>query len=340
MNQGRLGGERAGASGGHDVKRIGSVCSLVLGLCMAMPAVAAETFPTKPIRLITPYPPGGGTDAVARPVAAAFLKAWGQTVVVDNRGGGGGVIAAQMVATAPPDGYTLLLSTGAQMVSAPLVMGKVPFDPHKDFRPVSLAALLPAFLVTQTTSSVGTVQELIAAARATPGKLTFASSGTGGGHHLATEMLMAHTGVKIIHVPYKGGGPAVTALLGGEVNFSFSNFPAVRAHVQSGRLKILASCGATRTALAPQAPTFVESGMADFQYVTWYGFHYPARTPDAIVAQVGAELRRTLGDRAIAEALLLQGAEASPSSPEAVTRIMREESARWSKVIQTQNLKF
>jgi tripartite-type tricarboxylate transporter receptor subunit TctC len=300
----------------------------------------ATPFPVKPIRLITPYPPGGGTDAVARPVAAAFNKAWGQPLVVDNRGGGGGVIAAQMVATAPPDGYTLFMSTGAQMVSAPLVMGKVPFDPHRDFRPVSLAALLPAFLVTQSATPVTTVQDMIAAARATPGKLAFASSGTGGGHHLATEMLMAHTGIKIIHVPYKGGGPAVTALIGAEVNFSFSNFPAVRAHVQSGRLKIIASCGAKRTALAPQAPTFVESGMADFQYVTWYGFHYPARTPDAIVAQVNAELRRTLSERTIAEGLLLQGAEASPSTPEALTRIMREEHARWSKVIQSRNLKF
>ena len=313
---------------------------VALCLCASAPFAVAAQFPVKPIRLITPYPPGGGTDAVARPVAVAFNKAWGQPVVVDNRGGGGGIIAAQMVATAPPDGYTLFLSTGGQMVSAPLVMGKVPFDPHKDFKPVSLAALLPAFLVTQGSTTVATVQDMIAAARAMPGKLTFASSGTGGGHHLATEMLMAHTGIKIIHVPYKGGGPAVTALLGGEVTYSFSNFPAVRPHVQSGRLKIVASCGAKRTALAPQAPTFVESGMLDFQYVTWYGFHYPARTPDAIVEQVNAELRRALSDRAITEGLLLQGAEASPSSPEALTRIMREEYARWSKVIQSQNLKF
>ena len=252
----------------------------------------------------------------------------------------GGVIAAHMVAIAPPDGYTLFLSTGGQMVSAPLVMGKVPFDPHKDFRPVSLAALLPAFLVTQAANPVNSVQDVITAARAAPGKLTFGSSGTGGGHHLAIEMLNAHAGIKVIHVPYKGGGPAMTALLSSEITYSFSNFPAVRAHVQSGRLKILASCGSIRTALAPQAPTFVESGMADFQYVTWYGFHYPARVPDAIVNQVNAELHRALGDRSIAESLLLQGAEASPTAPEAVTKMMRDEHARWSKVIQAQNLKF
>ena len=321
--------------------------ALCVGAALAYSHAAAQTaaqsaapFPTKPIRLILPYPPGGGTDAVARPVANLLTKAWGQSIVIDARGGGGGVIAAHTVATAPPDGYTFFMSTGGQMVSAPLVMKSVPYDPHKDFRPITLAALLPAFLVTQAPQPFNTVQDVLSAARATPGKLTFGSSGTGGGHHLAVEMLNAFAGVKVIHVPYKGGGPAIVGLMASEVTFTFSNFPAVRPHVGSGRLKIIATCGGKRSVLAPQAPTFLESGLADFEYVTWYGFHYPAKVPDAITDKMGAELRRALADKGVAEGLLLQGAETSPTPPEALTRIMREEHARWSRVIKAQNLKF
>ena len=211
-------------------------------------ALAAQ-FPVKPVRLITPYPPGGGTDAVARPIAASLTKAWGQPIVVDNRGGGGGVIAHQMVANAPADGYTLFLSSGAGMVSTPLVLTSAGYDPYKEFSPVSLAALLPAFLVAQTGLPVSTVKDVIALARSSPGKLTFSSSGTGGGHHFAVEMLKSQTGVDVIHVPYKGGGPAIVALLGGEVTFSFCNFPAARPHLSSGRLKGIATTGALEQAV-------------------------------------------------------------------------------------------
>jgi tripartite-type tricarboxylate transporter receptor subunit TctC len=297
-------------------------------------------FPIKPVRLVTPYPPGGGTDAVARPVAASFSKAWGQSIVVDNRGGGGGVIAAQMVANAPPDGYTLFLSSGAVMVSAPLVMGSVGYDSYRDFKPVGLAALLPAIPVAQASLPANSVQDVIALARSRPGKLAFSSSGTGGGHHFAVEMLKAMTGVDVIHVPYRGGGPAIVALLGGEVQLCFGNIPASRPHLTSGRLKAIAVASAKRTSMLPQVPTLIESGLPGFEYTTWYGFFVPARTPRAIIDFVNAELRRTLADRSIAEPLLLQGAEATASSPEELNRIMREESARWTKVIKTQNLKF
>ena len=300
----------------------------------------AASFPVKPVRLVAPYPPGGGTDAVARPIAASFSKAWGQPIVVDNRGGGGGVIAHQMVAHAPPDGYTLFLSTGAGMVSAPLVMGAVGYDPYQDFAPVGMAALLPAFLVTQTALPAKTVPEVLALARTSPGKLTFSSSGTGGGHHLAVEMLKSLSGVDVIHVPYKGGGPAIVALLSSEVTFSFCNFPAARPHLSSGRLKAIATTGSKRTALMPQAPTMIEAGLPGFEYTTWYGFFVPARTPRTRIDFINAELHRALTDPSISSPLLAQGAEAFPSAPEAVTRIMREEHVRWSKVIQSQNLKF
>lgn len=316
----------------------GAVLALALFACAS--ASFAAQFPVRPVRLVTPYPPGGGTDAVARPVAASFSKAWGQPVIVDNRGSGGGVIAAQMVANAPPDGYTLFLSTGAVMVSAPLIMGSVAFDAFKDYRPVGLAALLPAILVSQVSLPVNSVQDVVALARKLPGKLAFSSSGTGGGHHFAVEMLKSMTGVDVIHVPYKGGGPAITALLGGEVQLAFGNIPAARPHLQSGRLKALAVASAKRTSMMPQVPTLIESGLPEFQYTTWYAFFVPVRTPRAIVDFVNAELGRALADRGIAEPLLAQGAEATPSSPEELGRLMREEHVRWSKVIKAQNLKF
>lgn len=314
------------------------VCALAL-LAFASPLFAAQ-FPTKPVRLVTPYPPGGGTDAVARPVAASFSKAWGQPVVVDNRGSGGGVVAAQTVANAPPDGYTLFLSTGAVMVSAPLIMGAVGYDAHKDFRPVGLAALLPAILVAQASLPANSVQELIALARKMPGKLAFSSSGTGGGHHFGVEMLKSMAGVDVIHVPYKGGGPAMTAIVGGEVPLGFGNIPGARAHLNSGRIKALAVASAKRTAMLPQVPTMIESGLPDFQYTTWYGFFVPARTPRTITDFLNTALHRTLSDRSVSEPLLTQGAEATPSTPEELARIMRDEHARWTKVIKTQNLKF
>jgi tripartite-type tricarboxylate transporter receptor subunit TctC len=226
------------------------------------------------------------------------------------------------------------------MVSAPLVMGAVGYDPYKDFKPVGLATLLPAMLVAQASLPANSVQDVIALARANPGKLTFSSSGTGGGHHFAVEMLKSMAGVDVIHVPYRGGGPAIVALLAGEVQFCFGNIPAARPHLNSGRLKAIATTGAKRTSMLPQVPTFIESGLPEFEYTTWYGFFVPARTPRAIVDFVNAELRRALADRSIAESLLLQGAETAPSSPEELDRIMREENARWTKVIKSQNLKF
>ncbi len=324
---------------------VNCMCRTAAALALCVPCVFASTpqaaqFPTKPVRLIAPYPPGGGTDAVARPVAASLSRAWGQPVVVDNRGTGGGVVAHQMVANAPPDGYTLFLSTGAGMVSTPLVITNAGYDPYKDFAPIGMAALLPAFLVAQGSLPGNTVQDVITLARASPSKLTFSSSGTGGGHHFAVEMLKSLTGVDVIHVPYKGGGPAIVALLSAEVTFSFCNFPAARPHLASGRLKAIATTGAKRTPLVPQAPTMIEAGLPGFDYTTWYGFFVPARTPRAISEFINAEIHKALSDRTIAEPLLAQGAEAFPSAPEAVTRIMREEHARWMKVIKSQNLKF
>ena len=259
---------------------------VALALVLSTSAAQAAQFPTKPVRLVTPYPPGGGTDAVARPVATHFSKVWGQPVVVDNRGSGGGVIAAQMVAIAPPDGYTLFLANSAVMLTAPLTMGSAGYDPYKDFAPVGLATTLPAFLLSQISYPANTVQDVIALARATPGKLAFSSSGAGGGGYLSVEMLKALGKIDIINVPYKGGGPAIVALLGGEVQFTFGNYTAARPHLLSNRIKAIAVASAKRTVLMPQVPTLIEAGLHDFEYSSWYGFYYPAKTPRVIVDQV------------------------------------------------------
>jgi tripartite-type tricarboxylate transporter receptor subunit TctC len=185
-----------------------------------------------------------------------------------------------------------------------------------------------------------TAQDVIALARASPGKLAFSSSGSGGGGYLSVEMLKSLTGIDVINVPYKGGGPAIVALLGGEVQLTFGNYTAARPHLTTGRLKAIAVASAKRTVLMPQLPTLIESGLPDFEYSSWYGFYFPARTPRAIVDFVNAELRRTLADRSITESLLLQGAEATPTSPEGLTRMMRDEHARWAKLVKTQHLKF
>ena len=184
------------------------------------------------------------------------------------------------------------------------------------------------------------MQELITLARANPGKFTSGSSGSGGGHHFAVEMLNAMAGVKVTHVPYKGGGPAVVALLSNEVTLNFGNYPAARPHVQSGRIKVLATAGPKRSGLLPNVPTMMESGLPEFEYQTWYGYFVPARTPRTIVDLINAEMRRALADKTISEPLLIQGAEASPSTPEELSRIMREEYGRWAKLIKAQNLKF
>jgi hypothetical protein len=311
----------------------------LVALALHQPSMALS-YPTHPVRLVTPYPPGGGTDAVARPLAASFSKAWGQPVVVDNRGSAGGVIAVQMVASAQPDGYTLFLSSSGVMVSAPLIMKSTGVNIEHDFKTVGLASILPAFLMTQASAPVNTVQELINLARSNPKKYTFSSSGTGGGHHLAVELLKALTGVDVTHVPYKGGGPAIVALLGSEVSYTFGNYPAARPHLQSGRLKAIAVAGEKRSVLMPQIPTMVESGLPEFIYMTWYGIFVPAKTPTAIIRFVNDAMKKALAERSIAEPLLTQGAEASWSSPEELARIMKAESLRWKKVIASQHLTF
>jgi tripartite-type tricarboxylate transporter receptor subunit TctC len=306
----------------------------------AQGAPAATNYPTKPIRLVITYPPGGNTDLVGRAVAQKLAEAWGQQVVVDNRGGAGGVLGTLIAKQAPADGYTLLLGTSAGMVLNPLLMNKIPYDPYQDFAPVSLVIVLPQLLAVHPALAARNVREFIALAKAKPGQLNFGSSGVGTPNHLGGEMLKAMAGINIVHVPYKGGAASITDLIAGQVQLVISSAPSVVPHVRSGRLRALAIGSAKRTPALPDVPTVAESGVPGYEYTTWYGIFAPARTPAPILGRLNAEIVRMLADPQMTQRFQSQGGDPASSTPAALTAYMREETARWIRVIKTAGIKI
>ena len=296
---------------------------------------AAQTYPNRPIRWIVTYPPGGPTDAVARTVCAELAKAWGQQIVIDNRAGAGGVIGTDLAAKAAPDGYTLLFGTSAGLTINPALSSKLPYNALKDFAPVSLLVLNPQILVLNNAVPASSVKELIAYAKANPGKLNYASVGQGSPNHLGMELLKTLAGIDMIHVPYKGTGPAITDLLGGQVQLMFNSMPSVLPLVRSGKLKGIAVGSAQRSPAAPDIPTVAEAGVPGFENVTWYGMFAPAKTPHDIVVKLNCQVVAILADPQMAQRLAAQGAEPRSSSPEELVKFMQVESARWKKVIKT-----
>ena len=258
-------------------------------------AAAAQTYPTRPIKFIVPYPPGGGTDVVARILTEPLTAELGQTIVIDNRGGAAGNVGTDIAAKAPADGYTILFTLSSHTIN-PKLYDKLPFDVERDFVPISMAALIPQILVVHPSVPANNVQELIALAKANPGKLNYASVGTGSPGHIAGELFKLKTGVDIVHVPYKGGGPAVTDTIGGQVQMLFVSMPAAWQLVKAGKLKAIAVTSAKRSQTAPDVPTIAESGVPDFVVDSWYGALAPAKTPPAIVARLNAALRQGAGD--------------------------------------------
>lgn len=312
--------------------------TLLAGLLPA--ASPAQTYPARPVRLVITYPPGGTTDFVGRPIAQKMSELLGQTVVVDNRGGAGGVIGTMIVAQAPPDGYTLLLGTSSGMLINPLLQPKLPYDGFSDFEPVSRTNINPQALVANAALPVNSVKELIAYARANPGKLNAASSGVGTPNHLGTEMLKYLAKVDIVHIAYKGGGPAMTDLIAGQVQLQFSSIPTVLAHVKANRIKMLAIGSGKRSPALPDIPTIAEAGVPGYEYTTWYGVFAPRRTPQATIARLNDAVTKAVLSPEVAQRLVPNGAEPSPSSPQELTRYMKEESARWAKVIKAANIKL
>jgi tripartite-type tricarboxylate transporter receptor subunit TctC len=319
---------------------INAARGLLVALVFASAASAAShDYPSKPIRLLVPFPPGGGADTIARILTPKLTERMGQTWVVDNRGGAGGNMATEVVATAQPDGYSVLLGFNTALAANPSLY-KLPFNVLRDLQPVTKLAAGQYVLVLHPSVPAATLKDFIALARAQPGKLNYSSAGIGSPLHLAAEMFKLRAGVDLVHVPYKGGGPAAAAGLAGEVQVVFGSVPATLPQVKAGRLRALAVTGLKRSPVMPDLPTLAESGFAGFNVTSWYGFLLPAKTPRVVVMRLYDEALRVLKLADVQETLARQGLEIETSaSPEAFAAEIKTETAAWAKVVQTAGIK-
>ena len=315
--------------------RAALIAALWFGTTMC--AFAAD-YPTRPIRLIVPFATGGGNDTIARVVGQKLSARLSQQVIVDNRAGAGGVIGAELAARAAPDGYTLFLGGVGSHAINPNLHERLPYDPIKDFAPISLLASAPLILVVHPSLPANSAQELIALARAKPGKLNYASNGNGSSSHLAAEMFASMTGIDIVHIPYKGLSPALTDLLGGQVQLMFSSVVAILPHVQSGKLRALAVSGAKRLSLMPDLPTIAEAGVPGYQTSSWYGILAPTGTPKDIVSRLNAEIVKTLAEPDVRKALAGEGADPVGNSPEEFAIYIQAEKDRLGKLIRNSKI--
>ena len=312
---------------------------LAIACAMAASCVRAEIYPARPVQLVVPYPAGGVTDVLARALAQGLTRRWEQTVYVDNRGGASGNIGSNLVAKASADGYTLLFGTASTHTINPALFANLPFDPVRDFVPISLVAQIPNVLLVHPSLGVHSVQELIALARKKPGSLDYASSGNGTTTHLAGELFKMRTGVDIVHVPYKGSSAAIQDLVAGRISIMFENLPIGLQWVTAGRLIPLAVTGITRSPALPDVPTMQESGVADFNVTGWSGVFAPAATPPAIVAQIAESISEVMGVPAMREAFNANGAEVVASTPEQFSRQIKAEMAGWISVVRASGAK-
>jgi tripartite-type tricarboxylate transporter receptor subunit TctC len=312
-------------------------CAAVIVFGFAQ-AADAQTYPVRPIRLVVPYPPGGPTDFVGRTVGQKLSQFVGQQVVVDNRPGAGTIIGSELVARAAPDGYTLLFGTGGGTFLAPLMIPKVPYDPLRDFAPVTMLVQSPQVLVAHPSVPATSIPELIALAKSKPGALNFASVGTGTSPHLGGELFQSLTGTKIVHVPYKGTAPAMTDLISGQVQMMFTSMPTVLAHVKAGRLRLLGTGGTKRSAVIPDTPSISEF-VPGFELITWYGIFAPARTPDPIIRRLNTEIVKVLNDPESRDRMAAQGLEPAPMKPEELKRYTEQDTSRWARLIKAAGIK-
>jgi tripartite-type tricarboxylate transporter receptor subunit TctC len=310
---------------------------LAAALALALPALA-QSYPSKPIRIVVPYPPGGFNDTLGRTLAAKFQESWGQPAIVENKPGANTLIGSDHVAKSAPDGYTLLVVAFPFAVT-PSLIRNMPYDTVRDFAPIVLAASSPNLLVVNPQAPVHSVQELIAAAKAKPDGFSYASTGNGSSNHISMELFKSLAGVRIVHIPYKGSAPAVTDLLGGQVQVMFDNVPNVLPHVKAGKLRALATSGSRRSPLAPDVPTVAEAGVPGYEVNVWFGLVAPAGTPREIVQKLNAEVLKILAMPDVRERFQSQGVEPVGSTPEQFGEHIRGQMAKWAKVVQDAGVK-
>ena len=319
---------------------IGCMTGAFAGLAFLVAEAHSQTYPVRPIRLMVPFPAGGGSDTMGRVVGARLGERLGQQIVVENRPGAGGSIGADAVAKAAPDGYTLLLGSTSEVVQYPNVNPKVPYSPTRDFAPVSFVGTVPLILVAHPSLPVKSVKDVIALARQRPGEINFSSAGNGSTTHLAVELLVLTTGIKMTHVPYKGSPPAVADLVAGNVQIGIPTMPAALQLVRAGRLRALGVSTAKRASVLPDVPTLLEAGVKGYDTALWTGLLAPAGTPRGILARLHAETVYVLGLPEVREALAKQGADAESSTPEQFAAYIRSELAKWAKVVEDANVRL
>ncbi len=314
------------------------VLAAALALIAAAP-LAAQDYPARPIKMVIAFPPGGPTDFVGRLLADRLKDLLGQSVIIENKPGAAGAIGAEAVARAAPDGYTLFLSTSGAVAITPHLHADTPYDPVRDFAPISQVVGVTTTLVVRPELGVNSAKDLVALAKQKPATLPFASTGVGSPPHLALELFQSAAGVKFVHVPYRGAAPAITDLLGGQVTAMFADAPVLLPHIQAGKLKAIGAASGVRNPMLPDVPTLREQGFADTVADNWYGLLAPAKTPPAIIAKLNRALRAALDDPAVHEKLTRSGAIPTPTSPEEFGKFLQEELDRWGKVIRDKGIK-
>jgi tripartite-type tricarboxylate transporter receptor subunit TctC len=317
----------------------GNIALAVLSVLLSSHGFA-QTYPTKPIRMIVPFPAGGGSDTMGRIVGQKLGERLGQQVVVENRPGAGGSIGADAAAKAPPDGYTILLGSTSELVQYPNVNPKIPYNPLRDFAPVVMIGTVPLVLIVHPSLPVKNVKELVALAKTRPGEINFGSAGNGSTTHLAVELFALVTGVKMTHVPYKGSPQAVTDLIAGNVQLGIPTMPAALGFIRANRVKALGVSTGTRTPVLPEVPSLKEAGVTGYDTALWTAVLVPAATPKDIVARLHGEIVKVLELAEVKAALAKQGAEATPGRPEQLGTYMRNELAQWAKVVKAADVKL
>jgi tripartite-type tricarboxylate transporter receptor subunit TctC len=319
--------------------RAGWAVALLAAIPAAALAADAANFPDRPAKLVIPFPPGGPLDTIGRAIAQKLGEAWGQSVVVENKPGAGGNIGADYVAKSAPDGYTVVMGALSTHAVNPSLYPSMPYDAIKDFAPITLVAITPNVLVVNPQLPVHSVQELIAYAKAHPGKLAFGSGSNGSAGHLAGELFKVDAGVEMVHVPYRGAAPAMQALLAGDTQLMFDNLASAMPQVKAGKLRALAVTTAQRSPLVPELPTMAESGLPGFDISTWFGLLAPAGTPPAIVAKWNAAVTKILAAPDLRERLAKQGAQAAPDTPEAFAKFIAAELPKYARIVKASGAK-